>query len=308
MKKLIALLIAALFLLSACAERDVSSASGESTAPVSSEAESPSAPESSAEPVSAGESVSVPAGSSAEGESTSAEESTPASETVSEAASTSTESAASESTASESKTESVSASVDDWRLVLVNPWHKLEGEMDIDLVLPPSGRNENRHMVDRRIVDDLEEMIAAAKADGVSLLIDYGYRSFAQSEALFEKQINRQLAANPSYTREQAEEAAKAWVAPPGTSDHHTGLALDIVTPDYQMLDDGFADTPAGQWMAKHSWEYGFVIRFPQGKTDITGIAYESWHLRYVGRDNAKIMYENNWCLEEYLEYLEKQQ
>ena len=297
MKKLIALLIAALFLLSACAERDVSSVSGESTAPVSSETESPSAPESSSEAVSGEESVSETTESQAESESVSASETAP--ESVSTPA---------ESTVSESSAETVSASVDDWRLVLVNPWHKLEGEMDVDLVLPPSGRNENRHMVDRRIVDDLEEMIAAAKADGVSLLIDYGYRSFAQSEALFEKQINSQLAANPSYTREQAEEAAKAWVAPPGTSDHHTGLALDIVTPDYQMLNDGFADTPAGQWMAKHSWEYGFVIRFPQGKTDITGIAYESWHLRYVGRDNAKIMYENNWCLEEYIEYLEKQQ
>ena len=190
---------------------------------------------------------------------------------------------------------------DDWRLVLVNRWHPMTEEREIDLVLPPSGTNPNRHMVDARIVDDLEEMIAAAKSDGVDLMIDFGYRSFAQSEALFEKQINTQLAEHPGYTREQAEEAAKEWVAPPGTSDHHTGLALDIVTPAYQMLDDGFAETDAGKWMAAHSWEYGFVIRFPADKTEQTGITYESWHVRYVGREHAAVMHEKNLCLEEYV-------
>ncbi len=191
---------------------------------------------------------------------------------------------------------------DDWRLVLVNRWHPMAEEAKIDLVLPPSGTNPGRHMVDSRIVDDLEEMIAAAKKDGADLLIDYGYRSFAQSQALFEKQINAQLAAHPGYTREQAELAAQEWVAPPGTSDHHTGLALDIVTPTYQVLDDGFAETAAGRWMAEHSWEYGFVIRFPANKTEETGIAYESWHLRYVGREHAAAMRERDLCLEEYVE------
>lgn len=187
----------------------------------------------------------------------------------------------------------------DWRLVLVNPWNVLEEEMDVDLVMTDYG-----YQVDKRIEDDLDEMISAAKKDGVDLLVCYGYRTFAQSQALFDKQIARQKAAHPSYTEEEAVEAAKAWVAPPGTSDHHTGLALDIVTPSNQVLDDNFADTDAAKWMAAHSWEYGFVIRFPKDKTDITGIAYESWHLRYVGRDHARVMTENNFCLEEYIEAL----
>ena len=195
---------------------------------------------------------------------------------------------------------SSSASADDWRLILVNPWHVLEEELDVELADTAYG-----YQVDARIVDDLDAMMQKAKSDGVDLLICYGYRTFAQSEALFEKQINRQLAANPSYTREQAAEAAKKWVAPPGTSDHHTGLALDIVTPSNQVLNDDFAMTDAAKWMAAHGWEYGFVIRFPADKTDITGIAYESWHLRYVGREHAAVMHEKNLCLEEYVEAIQ---
>jgi len=203
---------------------------------------------------------------------------------------------------SEPQESAPAVSADDWRLVLVNRWHPMTAEAEIELVLPPSGRNPDRHLVDTRIVGDLEEMIAAAAGDGVELMIDYGYRSFAQSQSLFEKQINTQLAAHPEYTREQAELAAREWVAPPGTSDHHTGLALDIVTPAYQVLDDGFAETDAGRWLAAHSWEYGFVIRFPADKTEQTGITYESWHVRYVGREHAAAMQEQNLCLEEYVQ------
>ena len=187
----------------------------------------------------------------------------------------------------------------DWRLVLVNPWNVLEKEMDVSLVMTKYG-----YEVDERIVEDLDDMINSAKAEGVDLLLCYGYRTFAQSQQLFEKQINRQKNANPHYTHEQAVEAAKKWVAPPGTSDHHTGLALDIVTPSNQVLDDNFATTDAAKWMAANGWKYGFTLRFPKDKTEITGISYESWHMRYVGREHAAIMHENNYCLEEYIEVL----
>jgi D-alanyl-D-alanine carboxypeptidase len=217
---------------------------------------------------------------------------------ASDAEPSSDESASSEETDAAASAES--PSLDDWRLVLVNPWNVLDSEPDVPLVMTSYG-----YQVDERIVPDLDAMINAAADDGVSLLICYGYRTFAQSQALFEKQVNRQLEANPSYTYDQAVEAAKLWVAPPGTSDHHTGLALDIVTPSNQVLDDNFANTDAAKWMEAHGWEYGFVIRFPADKTDKTGIAYESWHLRYVGRDNAAIMHEKNYCLEEYVEAIQ---
>ena len=145
-------------------------------------------------------------------------------------------------------------------------------------------------------------MIEAAAADGVTLLPCYGYRTREQSAQLFEKQVSRQLAAGLS--REAAVEEARKWVAPPGTSDHHTGLALDIVTPEHQVLNHAFAETPAARWMAGHSTEYGFVIRFPEDKQEITGITYEPWHLRYVGEEHARVMREQNLCLEEYWEQL----
>lgn len=182
----------------------------------------------------------------------------------------------------------------DWQLVLVNPWHPLEAELAVSLADTKYG-----YQVDERIVPDLDAMIDAAKADGVALIPCYGYRTFAQSQQLFDKQIGRQMAAGLS--RDAAVEAAKQWVAPPGTSDHHTGLALDIVTPSNQVLSDAFAATDAAKWMAKNSYQYGFVIRFPADKQEITGIHYESWHLRYVGKEHAKAMFDQNLCLEEYV-------
>ena len=146
------------------------------------------------------------------------------------------------------------------------------------------------------------DAVRSLAADGVTLLPCYGYRTREQSAQLFEKQVSRQLAAGLS--QEAAVEEAKKWVAPPGTSDHHTGLALDIVTPEHQVLNHAFAGTPAARWMAGHSTEYGFVIRFPEDKQEITGITYEPWHLRYVGEEHARVMREQNLCLEEYWEQL----
>ena len=103
-------------------------------------------------------------------------------------------------------------------------------------------------------------------------------------------------------SEEEAYAKTATETAIPGTSEHQTGLAADIVTPTYQMLDAGFADTPAGQWLSEHAAEYGFVLRYPQDKQEITGIIYESWHYRFVGKTHAKLMKESGLCLEEYLQ------
>ena len=95
-------------------------------------------------------------------------------------------------------------------------------------------------------------------------------------------------------------EAAR-WVAPPDTSEHQTGLALDLVSLDYQLLDEKQEQTPEQQWLMAHSWEYGFVLRYPSDKSAITGIGYEPWHYRYVGKEAAKAMHESGQCLEEYV-------
>ncbi len=181
----------------------------------------------------------------------------------------------------------------DWRLMLVNPDHLLPDDWTVELAMTKYG-----YEVDARIVDDVTALVEAAAADNVSLLICYGYRTLEQSQQLFDKQLRKQLSYGLSEEAALAE--AKRWVAPPGTSDHHTGLALDIVTPEHQVLNHAFYDTPAGRWMAEHSWEYGFVIRFPKDKQEITGITYEPWHLRFVGKEHAAEMQKNNECLEEY--------
>ncbi|MFQ7289836.1 MAG: M15 family metallopeptidase [Lacrimispora saccharolytica] len=98
-----------------------------------------------------------------------------------------------------------------------------------------------------------------------------------------------------------AVEAAKT-VAVPGTSEHELGLALDIVDSSYPELETEQENTPVQRWLMKNSWKYGFVLRYPSDKSALTGIIYEPWHYRYVGKEAAKVMYEEELCLEEYLE------
>jgi len=90
-------------------------------------------------------------------------------------------------------------------------------------------------------------------------------------------------------------------VALPGTSEHQTGLAVDIVDAGYQSLDEKQERTAVQQWLMKNSWRYGFILRYPNHKSDITGIYYEPWHYRYVGKEAAKEIYEKDICLEEYI-------
>ncbi|HWP52052.1 MAG TPA: M15 family metallopeptidase [Clostridia bacterium] len=199
-----------------------------------------------------------------------------------------------------SEASEASASVsepNDWQLMLVNYEHPIPDDWSVDLAMTRYG-----YEVDTRITDAVDELITSAANDGVSLIICYGYRTVEQSRQLFEKQVNKQLALGLS--QEQAVIEARRWVAPPGTSDHHTGLALDIVTPSHQVLNHEFADTDAGIWLAAHSWEHGFIVRFPKDKQDITGITYEPWHVRYVGKEHAASMRMQNECLEEYVSRL----
>ena len=97
------------------------------------------------------------------------------------------------------------------------------------------------------------------------------------------------------------EAEAARWVARPGTSEHQTGLALDIVAASYQVLDEKQEDTAEQQWLMENSWKYGFILRYPSEKSGITGIGYEPWHYRYVGRAAAAEIHCAGVCLEEYL-------
>lgn len=159
---------------------------------------------------------------------------------------------------------------------------------------------QNGYEMDKRAAPAMREMIQAAKEDGVELMLCSAYRSIEKQQQLFDRSQQAYMAQGMSEEEAYAKTATETAI--PGTSEHQTGLAADIVTPTYQMLDAGFADTPAGQWLSEHATEYGFVLRYPQDKQGVTGIIYESWHYRFVGKTHAKLMKESGLCLEEYLQ------
>ena len=159
---------------------------------------------------------------------------------------------------------------------------------------------QNGYEMDKRAAPAMREMIQAAKEDGVELMLCSAYRSVEKQQQLFDRSQQAYMAQGMSEEEAYAKTATETAI--PGTSEHQTGLAADIVTPTYQMLDAGFADTPAGQWLSEHAAEYGFVLRYPQDKQEVTGIIYESWHYRFVGKTHAKLMKESGLCLDEYLQ------
>ncbi len=186
-----------------------------------------------------------------------------------------------------------------WKLLLVNEMHPLEEDFKTELTAVPGGQQ-----VDSRIAEPLSEMMEAMRREGMAPLVCSGYRSIEKQSRLFQEFIEDKLRDGWSY--EKAFYKAKTRIALPGTSEHHTGLAVDIVGKSYQSLDDGQQETSEARWLAAHCAEYGFILRYPKGKTDITGIDYESWHFRYVGEEAAAYIMENEITLEEFLETVDK--
>ena len=131
----------------------------------------------------------------------------------------------------------------------------------------------------------LDAMFAAAAEDGIELVVRSGFRSYELQTTIY-----------ASYVSRDGQAAADRYSARPGYSEHQTGLAFDL-----NSFEQSFGETPEGKWLAEHSWEYGFVIRYPADKEEITGFMYEPWHVRYFGKDVAKILHENDQTLEEYL-------
>lgn len=182
----------------------------------------------------------------------------------------------------------------DWKLILVNSKNLLPSNFTIETA------NIGNRPMDARIVDIVKQMISDAKKDGVDLMLASSYRTVERQTTLYNEEIDQFI--KQGYSRKDAEIEAAKWVAVPGTSEHHTGLALDIVTPTYQVLDFGFDQTAAFKWLYKNCTDYGFILRYPKNKSDITGIVYEPWHYRYVGKEVAKYIHANDLCLEEYID------
>ncbi|NEW07824.1 M15 family metallopeptidase [Paenibacillus sp. SYP-B3998] len=179
--------------------------------------------------------------------------------------------------------------------VLVNKQNSLPSEYEpTDLVYPDvafvfSEKIEKRKMR-KTAADALEKLFAGAEKDGIHLAGVSAYRSYATQKSVFQR-----------YVLKDGEEKAKTYSAVPGTSEHETGLAIDVTGSNGKCAaEDCFGGTKEAKWVEQHAAEYGFIIRYPKGKAEITGYQYEPWHIRYVGTEISKDIVSKGITLEEY--------
>lgn len=185
-----------------------------------------------------------------------------------------------------------------WEFLMANPSH------NISEYEPPLYHYETKEMpdniqsnqsgeglkVDERIVDPLTTFISAAADQGLNVYLSSAYRPYGEQSYLFNLKVNET----------GSQEAAAKIVAVPGTSEHQTGLAADITDKYYRYKNASLEETELYKWMSAHCHEYGFIVRFPKDKEDVTQIMYEPWHFRYVGVDAATYIMENGLCYEEF--------
>lgn len=191
---------------------------------------------------------------------------------------------------------SQNASVHDSNLILVNKEHGLPEDYTVDI----HWLNNGRVAVADEMYDALSAMLTDGSVDGREFVVASGYRSYEQQQELLEEDIQASME-KYGLTWQEAYDKESQETMPEGHSEHETGLAVDLVALDYQMLDAAQEYTEENQWLQEHCQEYGFILRYPRGKENVTGISYESWHFRYVGTDAAKEIMERGITLEEYL-------
>lgn len=189
--------------------------------------------------------------------------------------------------------ETITINEDQWYLTLVNRNRKLPDDFQAKTSYLIDG---NEAELDSRCADQYMAMYNDALKDGCELTPFSGYRRISTQKRNYENKIDLYL--NQGYSYLDAAKKAATIILPPGTSEHNLGLAMDIV-----CADEWFADTDEFAWLMEHAQDYGFILRYPADKQDITQITYEPWHWRYVGVDAAKAMKASGQCLEEYLGY-----
>ncbi len=179
-------------------------------------------------------------------------------------------------------------------LILVNPWNPMP-----DDYVPRVGEVEDKYEMDMRAVKPLLRMMEACRAAGNDAAICSAFRTHAMQQQLFDNKVMRVMYEEGVPYRD-APTVAGQTVAVPGTSEHELGLAADIIDVGYPFLDEGQEETSTQKWLMENAWRYGFILRYPNGTTDITGIIYEPWHYRYVG-SWAEEIYRRGVTLEEFL-------
>lgn len=184
--------------------------------------------------------------------------------------------------------------IDDWKITLANIDNPLPENFTVELA-----NIDDHRQFDARAIEYLKDMLNDMRKDGATdVWVQSAYRSVETQKNLYENSINKYL--KQGKTQEEAERLTLEYINKPGTSEHNLGLAVD-----FNEVTDEFAKTKAFKWLNEHAQDYGFILRYPKEKEEITKIEYESWHWRYVGEEHAKKINELNMCLEEYIEYLE---
>ena len=175
-------------------------------------------------------------------------------------------------------------------ILVVNKEISVDAEYVPDTLVVPNVSANKEIKVTKEVAESLEELFESAEKDGINLIAVSGYRTYNYQKSLFDNSV-----------KVNGLEHAKKYVALPGYSEHHTGLAVDVVSDNYTMLDEGFENTAAFRWLEKNMSNFGFILRYPKGKEDITGYNYEPWHLRYVGKYLAEDIETAGVTLEEYI-------
>lgn len=184
----------------------------------------------------------------------------------------------------------------DFTTLLVNKSSYLPTDYSVALTTLKNGQQ-----VASVMYEDLRNMLFDGEEEelGLSFLVASGYRSSEKQQQLLEEEIVKNEGVG--MNEEEAREDALLTVAPAHYSEHETGLAVDIVAVTNQRLDETQESTPENIWLQENCYKYGFILRYPKGKEEVTGFSYESWHFRYVGKDVAKEIYDRGITLEEYL-------
>lgn len=176
----------------------------------------------------------------------------------------------------------------DLNLLVINKDNAISDSYKFSLV------DFNGKLINSEIMSPLESMINDAKKDNINIYVSSGYRSVERQTVLYNRKVSYFL--KKGFSKAQAEIEAAKVVAKPKTSEHHTGLAID-----FNSIKDSFCKTKEYDWLLKNSYKYGFILRYPKNKSDVTNITFEPWHFRYVGLEHAKYIMENRICLEEYI-------
>lgn len=179
---------------------------------------------------------------------------------------------------------------DKWNLTLINAKYRIPDSYEPDLVYVC----DSSQRLDRKVAEAYEKMYAGALKDDITLTPHSGYRSYDLQEKSFDKKMNFYL--GQGLSKEEAVKQTAMRIMPAGSSEHNLGYAMDII-----CASAWFENTKEFNWLQENAQDYGFILRYPEDKQDITGVTYEPWHWRYVGVEAAKEMKENNQVLEEYL-------